>query len=748
MKDYQFLSMTVYDQGWPPNGIGIAYYQKGSEQYSLRAKWVYGKKEGEATLYDSHNLVCAQLTFWNDEVTGPCIIRDGNGIVRFRGEMVNGEKEGFCDEFNEAGVRIFSGYYKDQEKYSLFRPRDGMEGFWEEYSMDGALLTISEYDSHLTLKHGRCFFFENGEVVRYELMENGKTKYVCAKFQGDVMIKYNTQGKTIYEGSYNHDVNTLFCREGYGREFDDSGKLVYEGLFEEDKRLWYIREQANWKIVREVSTNMYVKVYQIDSHNIRMGRCNYFKNNELVKVTKWINGRELRTMVDINCDVMRVYGNDGELRYEGGFKRTGNTEMWSWINREGEGIEYLEDGVTIVYRGHFSGDKRSGKGIWYSHGILVYSGEWKEDAPNGYGTLMDDHGISIFDGTWEWGYLFTSNGWIDYESREFSIVPGKTELPKWGKRGGVTLDVERSLRHQAIRSGVWVHFLDSASSLLLVISLILCLLITVYLFIVFHSYGWFRWSSLVGFIGFIVFFFCNVKFWLSLNEIAEWMLPFFPFYGLYISIAVGSVQFLSLLKYTTFFYMFICLLVVSIVAVVFIYCYTELFYFPIVVESLHAATFVCLTHFLNNELNTTIGMSLSIIMFVYSIVSFFYYHTYIFHPFIDVILFFILFYKNSNVVFYGGIGLLMYVIVVVILITIANIDSIWRRSIDSFDEKRLQWLRALNTIDPSICFNGDKMVSRYNEDNLDKILRKHASCLSWRFLSNIPMKWYIIARFN
>ena len=86
MKDYQFLSMTVYDQGWPPNGIGIAYYQKGSEQYSLRAKWVYGKKEGEATLYDSHNLVCAQLTFWNDEVTGPCIIRDGNGIVRFRGD--------------------------------------------------------------------------------------------------------------------------------------------------------------------------------------------------------------------------------------------------------------------------------------------------------------------------------------------------------------------------------------------------------------------------------------------------------------------------------------------------------------------------------------------------------------------------------------------------------------------------------------------------------------------------------------
>ena len=119
MKDYTLTSVITTNGLLPLSGPGNAYYQKGDETYRLQANWIKGKKEGKAILYNSHNQVCAQLNYVDDEINGDCVIRDDKGITRFHGNMVNGEKDGLCEEFDKNRVRTFYGYYEGGEKRPL-----------------------------------------------------------------------------------------------------------------------------------------------------------------------------------------------------------------------------------------------------------------------------------------------------------------------------------------------------------------------------------------------------------------------------------------------------------------------------------------------------------------------------------------------------------------------------------------------------------------------------------------------------
>ena len=407
MKDYTLTSVITTNGLLPLSGPGNAYYQKGDETYRLQANWIKGKKEGKAILYNSHNQVCAQLNYADDEINGDCVIRDDKGITRFHGNMVNGEKDGLCEEFDKNRVRTFYGYYEGGEEHPLLVPvSSSFPHLLKEFSRSGVLLTISEYDPLNCRKNGHCFIFENNNVVRCDMMNQGKRQFTYATYTADTMTCFDEGGNKVYEGSYKNDVTSLFCKEGMGCEFDASGRIIYDGLFHNNKRCWKtIRSPKNPLIVliNDIKTGNLLFLVHVNNQGYREGDCNCYENGKLTHVTWWENGVEKYTRL--------VFSGD-------------------------EATEYASDGITVVYVGHMRNNWREGEGTEYRNGVPSYVGQWHNGVPHGEGSLLNEFGDVMCEGEWRWGYLYTTEGWLDYASREVIQVKEPYKLPLWRQRGG------------------------------------------------------------------------------------------------------------------------------------------------------------------------------------------------------------------------------------------------------------------------------------------------------------------------
>ena len=459
MRDYTLTSVITTNGLLPLSGPGNAFYQKGDETYRLQANWINGKKEGKAILYNSHNQVCAQLNYVDDEINGDCVIRDDKGITRFHGNMVNGEKDGICEEYDQNRVRIFYGYYQGGEKHQLLIPvSPSLPHLLKEYSQSGVLLTIAEYDSLNCWKDGHCFFYEGNCVVRCDMMRQGRRQFTCATFASDVMTCFDEEGHKVYEGSYKNDVANLFCKEGIGREFDASGHVVYNGLFHDDQRCWkFLPNPRNPSeiAINDMETNALLFVIHVDSEGRREGDCSCYENGKLTHVTWWENGVEKYTRL--------VFSDD-------------------------EATEYASDGITVIYVGHIRNNKRNGEGTEYRDGLPSYVGQWTNGVPNGQGALLDEFGDVVCEGEWRWGYLLTTEGWLDYASREVTQVEEPYDLPLWSERGGErnqkgTIEMMQQsvkwmkLKKEVVDKGEWIQF-----SLYLVYALIAVYMLTLVLF--------------------------------------------------------------------------------------------------------------------------------------------------------------------------------------------------------------------------------------------------------------------------
>ena len=485
MKDYTLTSVITTNGLLPLSGPGNAYYQKGDETYRLQANWIKGKKEGKAILYNSHNQVCAQLNYVDDEINGDCVIRDDKGITRFHGNMVNGEKDGLCEEFDKNRVRTFYGYYEGGEKRSLLVPvSSSFPHLLKEFSRSGVLLTISEYDPLNCRKNGHCFIFENNNVVRCDMMNQGKRQFTYATYTADTMTCFDEEGNKVYEGSYKNDVTSLFCKEGMGCEFDASGTKVYDGLFHNNKRCWKTRHDStdpSILLIYNIKDCDLLFRAHVNSEGRRDGDCNCYENGKLTHVTWWENGVEKYTRL--------VFSGD-------------------------EATEYASDGITVVYVGHVRNNWREGEGTEYRDGVPSYVGQWHNGVPHGEGSLLNEFGDVMCEGEWRWGYLYTTEGWLDYASREVIQVKEPYKLPLWRQRGGemdqkrAIENLQRSIRvvkmeKRVVNKGEWFQFVLYLAYAMIVLyyftSMVFSMKITIISMVI----------ELVLSLGFFLLFFCK-----------------------------------------------------------------------------------------------------------------------------------------------------------------------------------------------------------------------------------------------
>ena len=126
------------------------------------------------------------------------------------------------------------------------------------------------------------------------------------------------------------------------------------------------------------------------------GVSKYYRDGKLVEILVWKNNIVLKRIVDNKMTEYSYTSIEENMVYEGGYLNASA----SGYPREGMGKEY-DDGM-LVYSGQWKNNKREGEGKEYDGGELVYDGEWKNGKSEGIGKEYND-GKVVYSGQWKNG---------------------------------------------------------------------------------------------------------------------------------------------------------------------------------------------------------------------------------------------------------------------------------------------------------------------------------------------------------
>ena len=163
-----------------------------------------------------------------------------NGIVSadtavYRGEYLDGKREGFGSHFYKSGALSYAGFWKNDKRDGLgvsFRENDHALHIakWEN-GKPGRFVSL--YDKDGNLRYG-------GHMI------NGKKQGAGVSFRqddGTIFVGKWEDGEPLGLGSsFDQDGNLLYYgqwkdgkRNGHGTEFDPSGAIVFDGEWKDDK---------------------------------------------------------------------------------------------------------------------------------------------------------------------------------------------------------------------------------------------------------------------------------------------------------------------------------------------------------------------------------------------------------------------------------------------------------------------------------------------------------------------------------
>ena len=116
------------------SGKGTQTLEKDGKEYILECTWENNKKNGEGILLDPDGARAMKLHFKDDVVEGEGALYD-NGRVVFEGTWVNGKRCGPAQEYVD-GHCVFKGQYEDDKRngYGIEYDETGVtvfEGEWK-----------------------------------------------------------------------------------------------------------------------------------------------------------------------------------------------------------------------------------------------------------------------------------------------------------------------------------------------------------------------------------------------------------------------------------------------------------------------------------------------------------------------------------------------------------------------------------------------------------------------------------------
>ena len=208
--------------------------QSPHEGYKIQVDITKKDKKYNAKILTQKNVTLAQLTMKDTVVNGPCKLYNGDNILIYKGNFVNGYLHGRVKKYDEEGNLIFDGFYENGNKLDNIKPCKEMKHYWEERNENGLVSYCKKnkqgnYD-------GICYFFQNNKISEISSYKDGHKAETIKEFQENIMIEYKN-GKMIYKGDFLNNIKSNFPRNGKGVEYGNDGKtIIYEGWYRNGKR--------------------------------------------------------------------------------------------------------------------------------------------------------------------------------------------------------------------------------------------------------------------------------------------------------------------------------------------------------------------------------------------------------------------------------------------------------------------------------------------------------------------------------
>ena len=202
--------------------------------YSWDAKLIDGKKEGKTTVEDKFGCISCVLHFRNDKLNGLCDFYDLGVLVEKR-TFVNDVEVGWACEI-EMGEEVRWYLYANGKRNAELKKYNNMENYWQAVNISSnQLISICKYDdNHIPV--GKGYIYDNGQISRIVLFENGKVKNSLKTFEENkMMTESDNSGNEVYKGGFIDDISKDYPREGKGMEFV-GGVLVYAGEWKNNMR--------------------------------------------------------------------------------------------------------------------------------------------------------------------------------------------------------------------------------------------------------------------------------------------------------------------------------------------------------------------------------------------------------------------------------------------------------------------------------------------------------------------------------
>ena len=287
----------------------------------------------------------------------------------------NGVLQDIC-RWEEGGRKVpYNGYYK---VYNVAQ-NQWMEGNYEndkkcdspqvvikdeycrEYDESGNIKSICKKDKYGRYE-GICYFYENGAVTKISEWKEGIEISLSGKCNF-----FDEPHKVWYEGGFSNGL-----REGKCREYDINRNIIFEGFYKHGNKLIPLNNMKGYWEERD-NQNRIVRICQIDANGRYDGLCYQYRENQIIRVSRWREDREIEILKEFNNGIMTEYKNNKKI-YSGGYI----PNLKSNYQRQGEGEEYELDGETLLYKGSFINGKRDGHGRLFKHARVNYNGEWKK----------------------------------------------------------------------------------------------------------------------------------------------------------------------------------------------------------------------------------------------------------------------------------------------------------------------------------------------------------------------------------
>ena len=369
LGDYEIESVEM-TSGDELNGEAVMKVLIDGEGYEMRVSIKEGKKEGIGLIVRKNGTLFMRMMFVNDVCEGEVIKKSKFGKTVLKGTLEKGKEVGLFVEYDEDEKEVWRGFYRNGERYSAIKKCLRKSGFYEETSVSGELLRVSQYDDRWK-RHGTCFEFKDGKIAGEYVYEHGKKDRTVREFHDDDMRMFDKYGRIVYEGIYFGDIYDGFCvhpkkkgMPGFFKEMNKKGDLLSISQYDD----------------------MVMK---------KEGKCFEFERGRIVRECEYKNNECIRVYREWKGEVMIEYDENGMRVYEGGF----GGDMVKGFVRDKEGTEYESDG-TALYVGHYVDGERSGYGTEYKGCYAWYIGNWKNGKRSGKGKEYDENEHVVKDGEW------------------------------------------------------------------------------------------------------------------------------------------------------------------------------------------------------------------------------------------------------------------------------------------------------------------------------------------------------------